>query len=514
MKEFTTYVRSKQPGIIGLTSEDERVVLQVATDAASMDMKVQCWTATNGFYDPTVLESDRQYDACSDPQEAIVKASALPGRAVVIFRRFHFYLEPSYGNYIQLVGLLSDACEMLKALPRDEAKTFVFLMPRRVLPEELKDLVAVLNFPLPTLEDLKSSVTDIASARKLKLQPGELEEVASAGLGLTYAAAENCFARCLIEAGRFEPLTISRQKKGIIEASGLVTYIEPEGGLELVAGLEEVKRWAMSRRRALTPEAVKYGLPPPKGMVISGVSGCGKSKLVECLIMAWKVVGVAFDMGTLFDKFQGVAEARMRELIALLTSIAPCICRIDEFDKAFSGMGGGGEADGGVGNRMLQSFLSWSAEKKVPVFLAATANDVTKLPIELMRSGRFDAVFAVDLPHYGERKDIVSVHIGKRKRDPEKFNLELLAEKSDGFTGADIEQSVIEGMYLAFEKDEEVATEHVLAAMAKLVPLSVSAPQKIEEVRKWAKECARPASSPYVATTAAKKSGGRFADLG
>jgi hypothetical protein len=510
VKEFTTYVRSKQPGIIGLTSEDERVVLQVAADATSMDMQVSCWTATNGFYDPTVLESDRKYDACSDPQEAIVKAAGLPGRVLVIFRRFHFYLEPSYGNYIQLVGLLSDACEMLRSLPRDEAKTFVFLMPRRVLPEELKDLIAVLSFPLPTLEDLKASVQDIAKARKLTMKPSEIELVASAGLGLTYTSAENCFARCLIETGGLEPVFTAQQKKQIVEQDGLLEWVKPEGGLESVGGLEVLKDWLQQRKRAFSPEARAFGLPEPRGVLCCGVPGTGKSLAAKATAIAWGMPLLRMDTGRLFGKYIGESEGAIRQALTLAEAIAPCVLFLDELEKSLAGMSAGGDTDGGTSSRVFSTLLTWMQEKTKPVFIFATANKVEALPAELLRKGRWDDLFFVDLPHVVERRAIWEVHIGKRGRDPETFDLDALSARSDTMSGAEIEAAFVDAMWRAFREEDEVRTKHVLAALEETVPLAKSMPEKIEQIRAWAKGRARLASTAPVTTA---RSGGRFTDL-
>lgn len=365
--DIQTYIRSRQPGVQVITDEDTRVIAQLIQVAASLGMGMRTWTATGGLVDVGVETADATAAIpCPGPQDAIIAAAGLSGRQLVVFRRFHFYLDPTYREYVEVVGLLSDALEMLKSVKKDEMKTFVFLSPMRRCPDELKDLISTLQWPRPTLDEVQRTVQEISTARSLTMTAEEIDAAASASLGLSATAAENCFARCLIQTGSLDPGEISQQKRALIEASGLLTYIQPEGGLELIAGLENLKKWAMDRRRAFSVEAQKYGLRPPRGVVISGVSGCGKSKLVECLISAWQMVGVSLDMGSLFSKWQGDSEGNVRAVQMLLESIAPVIVRIDEFEKGFSGMGGGGDTDGGTANRVFQSLLTWMGERKAP----------------------------------------------------------------------------------------------------------------------------------------------------
>jgi SpoVK/Ycf46/Vps4 family AAA+-type ATPase len=260
--------------------------------------------------------------------------------------------------------------------------------------------------------------------------------------------------------------------------------------------LEELKTWLTQRSNAFTERAREYGLPQPKGMLILGVPGCGKSLIAKTTSRLWGLPILRLDMGRVYDgSMVGRSEANLRNALKTAESISPTILFIDELDKSFAGSGGSGDSDGGTSNRIFGSFLTWMQEKKSPVFVMATANRVERLPGEFLRKGRFDEIFFVDLPTPEERQDIFGIHLTKRREDIARFDLGQLAKMSDGFSGAEIEQAVVAAMYEAFAQDREFTQLDIIAALKSTLPLSRTMQEQVTALRDWARQRARPAAS-------------------
>jgi SpoVK/Ycf46/Vps4 family AAA+-type ATPase len=270
-------------------------------------------------------------------------------------------------------------------------------------------------------------------------------------------------------------------------------FLKVEGGLDSIGGLARLKGWLASRRGALTPEAARYGLEPPKGILILGVQGCGKSLCAKAVAREWGMQLLKFDCSTLFDKYVGESERNLRKSLQVAEAVAPSVLWIDEIEKMFPQAALHAEADAGLSARIFGSFLTWLQEKQAPVFVVATSNDVSSLPPELLRKGRFDEIFFVDLPDLEARKTIFAIHLKGHKPGPEGFDIDALAQAAEGFSGAEIQQAVASALYAAFAKKTGLTTEMILKEIHSTFPLSVTMREKVEALREWARDRTVPA---------------------
>jgi SpoVK/Ycf46/Vps4 family AAA+-type ATPase len=293
------------------------------------------------------------------------------------------------------------------------------------------------------------------------------------------------------------PEAISQQKRDIIRKSGLLDWIDDKIDMNDVGGLEALKHWLDKRREAFSQEAVDYGLPSnPKGILLVGIQGAGKSLFAKAISSFWNFPLLRLDMGKVFSGLVGSSEQNMRQVFKIAESVAPCILWCDEIDKGMSGSKGSSISDSGTTSRVLGSWLTWMQDRKAPVFVVATANDVSNLPPELLRKGRFDEIFFVDLPKFQERKKIFKIHLEKRSRNPYDFKLDTLAELTETFTGAEIEAAIEASLYEAFsDKKRDITNEDIIISIQNLVPISKLMKEEISALRKWANERARNAST-------------------
>jgi SpoVK/Ycf46/Vps4 family AAA+-type ATPase len=331
------------------------------------------------------------------------------------------------------------------------------------------------------------------------LTPEAREKLVKAALGLTLDEAEKVYRKAVVKEGRLtesEVDVVLSEKKQLIRRNGILEYIEESETIHDVGGLEELKRWLLQRSEAFTEKARAYGLPQPKGMLILGVPGCGKSLIAKTTARLWGLPLLRLDMGRVYDgSTVGKSEANLRAALRTAESLSPVILFIDELDKAFAGSAGSSDSDGGTSSRIFGSFLTWMQEKQSPVFVMATANRIEKLPGEFLRKGRFDEIFFVDLPNAVERKEIFRIHLKKRRNDIARFDLEQLATACDGFSGAEIEQALIAAMYESFAQQREFTQLDILAATKATQPLSRTMTEQVVALREWAQRRARPAAA-------------------
>jgi ATP-dependent 26S proteasome regulatory subunit len=361
-------------------------------------------------------------------------------------------------------------------------------------------LVTMLEFSLPTPSDLEAIMKGIGESAG-KTFPDDLEVVRALG-GLNTTEAENALSLSLVEQGKFCPETIYREKTLAVKRSGLLEIIDADPrGLDAIGGLDCAKAWALKRKRVYSQEAQTFGLAAPKGVLVVGVPGTGKSLLAKVIGTALGVPTLKLDIGALFNSLVGESEARTRDALKLAEAMAPCVLWVDEIDKGLAGASGGGSNDSGVTKRVLGTILTWLQDRKRPVFLIATANQVEGLPPELLRKGRFDECFAVDLPNAEERQAIFKIHLTKVKR-PVDLAQESIIQATEGFTGAEIEVLINDALFDAFDNDRDLLTTDLIAAARATVPLSVTAKEQIVSIREWAKTRARFASTPVAKTQA------------
>ena len=374
------------------------------------------------------------------------------------------------------------------------------MSPVQNVPIELEKEVVVLDFPLPDMKELNQVLSrQLEQTRNRRISTEIREKLLKAALGLTKDEAEKVYCKAQVTAGRLtekEVDIVLSEKKQLIRRNGILEYIEEDETINSVGGLEELKHWLRQRSDAFTERAREYGLPQPKGMLILGIPGCGKSLIAKTTSRLWGLPLLRLDMGRVYDgSMVGRSEANLRNALRTAESISPAILFIDELDKAFAGSTGSADSDGGTSSRIFGSFLTWMQEKVSPVFVMATANRVERLPGEFLRKGRFDEIFFVDLPNKEERQNIFEIHLIKRRRDIERFDLDQLSNVSDGFSGAEIEQAIIAAMYEAFAQSREFTQLDIIAAIKSTLPLSKTMTEQVTALRDWARQRARPAAS-------------------
>jgi len=487
---LTTYLRAGYPGLILITPEEARAEAEVAAACSELQRHLHAWSSTDGLVD---VDSKRA-TACPDPLEALMHVEALfrqeSERHVVMMRDLQLHLDQ---NDPMLVRRLKD----LLRLAKSAGHTLIPTGCRLKLPPELEHEVAVIDLDLPDVTRLGEVLDGILhSAEQPVLHDEARESVLHAALGLTTVEAENAFALSMVERGRVDPTLVAREKARTLKRGGLVEVIETKPNLDDIGGLDSLKRWLSQRRPAFGAAARDYGLPVPKGLLIVGIPGTGKSLTAKATAGVLQLPLLRLDMGRVFGGIVGQSEANLRSVIRTAEAIAPCVLWIDEIEKGFGGSTGSGSSDGGTSSRVFGSFLSWMQEKEKPVFVVATANDVSQLPPEFLRKGRFDEMFFVDLPDARERTAIWEIVIARHRRDPKACDIGPLAKATDGFTGAEIEGSYCEALHEAFAERREPTLADIQSAITATTPVSKLMEEKIEVLRKWSKGRAREAGAP------------------
>jgi len=496
--ELETLIRARYPILYIVSSEELRVQNLVMEIATKRQKKVFEWSCSTGIVPAgTSIQSQKHRNApTKDPLAALDQVIEQVEPAMFIFKDFHPYLSK---NNFAIVRKLKEIALHLK----NSYKTIILISPVMEIPTELEKEMTVLNFPLPSREDLSKLldkiVDDLKQHKQIKIQLDNAgrDRLLQAALGLTLGEAENVFAKIVVKDGKLSGDDVNEvfsEKQQIIRKSGLLEYYATSEGFANVGGLSVLKDWLVKRGAAFTKEAREFGLPAPRGILMLGVQGCGKSLCAKAVSTQWQLPLLRFDMGRMFGSLVGSSEENVRRAIAVAESIAPTILWVDEIDKAFSGSQSSGTTDGGTTARVFGTFLTWLSEKKAPVFVVATANDVSQLPPELLRKGRLDEIFFVDLPDAAERAEIFGIHLNKRGRDAGKFDLGALAEASNNFSGAEIEESINSALYDAFYAKEHLNTAHILTALGQTVPLSKTMDEQINHLRSWADGRARNAS--------------------
>ena len=486
--ELETLIRARYPIIYVVSWEEKRVEEALRAITKARNKKMYQWTVTQGM----VLNPLNRDEATRDPLAALDFVMESRDQAVFLLKDFHPFL-----NDTSLVRRLRDLTYALKT----SYKTLILLSPVLKLPAELEKEITVVDYALPSLEDLGRLLDSIIESVRANPQvqtqmtTEEREQVLQAALGLTATEAENVFAKSLVERRKFDTDVILSEKEQIIRKSAILEYYRTSEAFADVGGLDLLKDWMDKRTVAFTEKARDYGLPAPKGILILGVQGCGKSLSSKAIASLWKLPLLRMDVGKIFGGIVGQSEENIRKAIRVAESTATNIVWIDELEKGFSGTQSSGISDGGTTARVFGTFLAWLQDKTAPCFVVATANDVSALPPELLRKGRFDEIFFVDLPDEPEREDIFTIHLKKRRRDPALFDLKALAKATNGYSGAEIEQAIIAAMYDAFNQDRDILTDDILKAAKQSIPLSETMKEKIDILRFWAETRARPASS-------------------
>jgi ATP-dependent 26S proteasome regulatory subunit len=498
--EIETLIRARYPILYIISTEEMRVQQLVIEIARKRQKKVFEWSYSTGIVPAgTSIQSQKQRNpATKDPLAALDQVIEQVEPAIFIFKDFHPFLTKT--NFAVTRKLKEIALHL-----KNSFKTILLISPVFEIPTELEKEITVLNHPLPSREDLSALldriIADVSQFTQVKIDLDDAgrDRLLQAALGLTLGEAENVFAKIIVKSERLSGDDVSEvfaEKQQIIRKSGLLEYYATNESFANVGGLAVLKEWLNKRAVAFTSEARAFGLPAPKGILMLGVQGCGKSLSAKAVSNLWQLPLLRFDMGRMFGSFIGSSEENVRRAIAVAESVAPAILWVDEIDKAFAGSQSSGATDGGTTARVFGTFVTWLSEKTAPVFVVATANDISQLPPELLRKGRLDEIFFVDLPRREERLEIFRIHLRKRDRDPVQFDLASLADASSNFSGAEIEEAINSALYDAFDAHGELTTQHVLTALAQTVPLAKTMDEQISHLRSWAEGRARNASVP------------------
>ncbi|WP_230633001.1 AAA family ATPase [Paenibacillus athensensis] len=494
-------MRARFPYVYISTWEEERAVAMIRSAVTDETMiktvrKVFTWTVTNGLAE----DQQRGREETKAPLTCLEFIESYDQPAVFILKDFHIYFGGADKQTDQIViRKIRDLISVLKMSPNP--KNVVFICPEIALPNELQKEITIVDFDLPSFAEIKGVLDEMIAANQaggriaIDLTPEQEERLVKAALGLTLQEAENAFARAMVEDGRLDLHDVEiilEEKRQIIKKSQILEFVKTELRIEDVGGLGNMKRWLLKRNKSWLDSAARYNLPAPKGVLITGVPGCGKSLIAKAVSAMWQLPLLRLDMGKIFSGIVGSSEENMRKAIKTVEAISPAILWIDEIEKGFSNVSGFG--DSGTSGRIFGTFLTWMQEKTKPVFVIATANHIQSLPAEMLRKGRFDEIFFVDLPTRKERRDIFRLHISKRLRDPQvigqfeasRANLDQLADLTEGFVGAEIEQTVVAALFEAFSEDRSITLEDFIKAIRTTVPLSVTQAEQIQHIREWA----------------------------
>jgi len=499
--DITALLRARHT-LLWITTRDELRVERALIDAAAgASFPVRFWdcssTSSGGITDAT----GKQLQGIQDPGSALGYIAQRTERAVYVMRDLHAWMDPVTKRTLRSLA------RQLQGAPQDEARAIIILTPSGEVPTDIPE-ATVIDYPLPDRAEVGKILDDVIKALPEKYQAGAApngtrDRAIEGALGLTAHQIGNSYSCSLVRSRTVDPALVASEKKRVINAIPGVTWYDPDPrGLDAIGGNGDLKSWCLQRKAAFGPRARDFGLPTPKGIVLVGPPGTGKSLTAKCVATAFQMPLIRGDLGGAKSKFVGESEANIRRLLSLVETVAPCVLWIDEIEKALGGATGP-QGDGGVAADALGVFLSWMQERKAPVFVVATANDVSALPPELLRKGRFDELFFVDLPTASERAEIVTAALKAHDRSVDGLDVMSVARATAGFVGAEIAALVPEALFAAFADGERaIATEDLLTAASAVVPLSKTAAEKIDGLRAWAKGRARPASKPETSETA------------
>lgn len=488
--EITALLKARNALLWVSSPEEGRAERGVIDAAAAAKYECALWDCAAGVTDALGKELFPG-EGTQDVASMLARVRDSKKRAVWVLKDIAPWLRDP-----NVMRALRNLARSLPSSAATEARSIVVLSPTADIPPELSDHAIAVKWPLPDRAEIATILDQSIESLPGAVSDGERDAAIEAAVGLTAEAAASCYAKSLVtQKRRIVPAVISAEKRRVINQSKGIEWFEPDPrGLDAIGGLDNLKPWLLARKGAFTQEARDFGLPVPKGMMLIGVPGCGKSLSAKATATAFECPLLRADFGSAQSKWVGESQANIRGVFAVAEAVGKCVLWIDEIEKALAGATSGA-ADGGVAADALGTFLQWMQEKTGPVFVIATANDVTKLPPELLRKGRWDELFFVDLPTASERREIATVVLKKYKRDASAIALDEVVAATDGFTGAEIDALAPEALFTAFaDGKRDIRTSDLLAAARATVPLSKTAADKIAALREWAKGRARPAS--------------------
>ncbi len=477
-EELLLLLRARYPVVYVSTLEEERVERAIAAAAQQLSNRnIYTWDFVDGYQgNPT-----DQGVARRNPLQALEHIEKLPESVAALFilRDYHRFLED-----VAIARKLRNLARRLKSQP----KNILLLAPQIQVPDDLAEVVTVIEFALPSVHEIRAEITRLLSGLNARLSAGDLDTLVQSCQGLSIERIRRVLARGIAAQGTFRAEDIElvlEEKRQTIRQTQILDFYPAKEQISDIGGLDNLKDWLLRRVNAFSEKARQYGLPYPRGLLLAGIQGTGKSLTAKAIAHHWHLPLLRLDVGRLFAGLIGESESRTRQMIQIAEALAPCVLWIDEIDKAFAGTDGRGDA--GTSSRVFGTFITWMAEKTSPVFVVATANNIQALPSELLRKGRFDEIFFVGLPAQEERQSIYEVHLGRlRAHNLQSYDLSRLAYETPNFSGAEIEQAIIEAMHIGFSQDRDFTTDDILEAASQIVPLARTAQEQVEALQSWA----------------------------
>ncbi|CDN11133.1 ATPase of the AAA+ family protein associated with FIG137771 hypothetical protein [Richelia intracellularis] len=460
------------------TYEEERVEAAIREEATNQgNRSVYTWDFVDGYQgNPNDAGFGKR-----NPLQALEFVNKIPptAPAVVILRDYHRFLED-----VAIARKLRNLARLLKSQP----KNIVLLSPRVAIPDDLREVFTVVEFPLPTAGDIKGEIERLFVATGNSLSDKFLDNLVGSCQGLSMERIRRVLARAIAAHGELQPEDVDlvlEEKRQTIRQTQILDFYPATEQISDIGGLDNLKDWLLRRGGSFSDRARQYGLPHPRGLLLVGIQGTGKSLTAKAIAHHWHLPLLRLDVGRLFAGLVGESESRTRQMIQVAEALSPCILWIDEIDKAFSGLGSKGDA--GTTSRVFGTFITWMAEKTSPVFVVATANDIQSLPPEILRKGRFDEIFFVGLPTQEERKAIFNVHLSRlRPHNLPSYDMERLAYETPDFSGAEIEQTLVEAMHIGFSQSRDFTSDDILEAASQIIPLARTAQEQIQQLQEWA----------------------------
>lgn len=479
--EFELLLRARYPLIYVPTREEERVEAAIAHSAKQQGNRgVYIWDFVDGYQgNPTDAGFGRR-----NPLQALEQVEKLPATvpAVFVLRDYHRFLDD-----VAVGRKLRNLARLLKSQP----KNIVIISPQLTIPDDLSDVLTVLEFPLPSLPEIRAELEKLLAGlgqTGQPLDPKMIDDLVRSCQGLSMERIRRVLAKGIATHGSLQPEDVElilEEKRQSIRQTQILDFYPATERISDIGGLDNLKDWLLRRGSAFSERARQYGLPHPRGLLLVGIQGTGKSLTAKAIAHHWHLPLLRLDVGRLFAGLVGESESRTRQMIQLAEALAPCVLWIDEIDKAFAGFDGRGDA--GTTSRVFGTFITWLSEKTSPVFVVATANNIQALPPEMLRRGRFDEIFFVGLPSQEERRAIFAVHLSRlRPHNLQSYDLDRLAYETPDFSGAEIEQILIEAMHLGFSQNRDFTTQDVLEAASQIIPLARTAQEQIQLLQDWA----------------------------
>lgn len=487
--ELRLLINSRHPIIAVETAEEDRVEALLLDVATELGVPLYEWSVTTGL---AKARGAPLYNTDS-PEQGLANIALIQGDGIFLLKDFARYCDND-----KICRRLRDLAEKFRTVRR----SMVLTAAKMELPADLEGEAMPFQLGLPEAEDLLPGIKQVLAELNreerfpVSLDVAAMTQLAQNLVGLPEEEALRALRKSVLERGKADAGLLDavlETKRQALKTEGLIETVRRDASFADVAGLDHLRDWIAKRKNALTPEGRRFGLVPPKGVLITGVQGCGKSLAARAVAGEWGFELARLDAGALYDKYVGESERRLHKALDLSQKLAPLVLWIDEIEKAFASASSSGDADAGLSQRLLATLLTWMQDRESGVFLAATSNNITVLPPEMLRKGRFDEIFFVDLPSVEVRAALFRLHLKKRGRDAAVFDLAKLAGASEGFSGAEIEQVIVAGLYTAFNAKQQLTTEILLVEIQGTRPLSVTRAEEVESIREWAKTRAVPA---------------------